>query len=367
MHQELKDLADPQYYVGAIDISEEPKANIERFLKQMLLIRRVEEKLGDKITDGTIKCPCHLAIGQEAVAVGVASQLRTTDRAFGTHRSHSHYLAMGGGTYELMAEVLGKATGCSHGMGGSMHLWADDKGFKGSVPIVAGTVSMGVGAALAAEMDFRRSQTPAKTPTGLKTGPLRDVGVAFFGDGAAEEGSVHESLNMASVMNLPMIFVVENNLFSSHLHIGLRQPSNRVARYAEAHKVRVEVVDGNDVIAVKQAAARLIDAARNGRGPGFLEAVTYRWRGHVGPREDLDVGLQRKDDLTAWKRRDPVRRLQESMMLMGEWSEAEITGINDAVCAEVEEAWIQAEKAPYPREAALWDYVFAPNSMEVRA
>src|SRR5690606_8272404 len=162
------------------------------------------------------------------------------------------------------------STGCSKGMGGSMHLYAKEHGFWGSVPIVGATISMAVGAGLAAQMD-----KPDRKDM--------DVGVAYFGDGAAEEGVLHESLNFAAKFKVPVIFVCENNLFSSHLHILLRQPKDKVARYAESHDVNVEVVDGNDIEAVSKAAKRLVDAARNGEGPGFLEAVTYRWRGHVGP------------------------------------------------------------------------------------
>jgi len=210
-------------------------------------------------------------------------------------------------------------------------------------------------------MDFKR-KTAHLGEAATSSPVLRDVGVAFFGDGAAEEGSLHESLNMARVMNLPMIFVCENNLFSSHLHIRLRQPSDRVARYADAHRVRVEVVDGNDVNEVQLAARRLIDAARKGEGPGFLEAVTYRWRGHVGAREDNDVGLQRKDDLKAWKGRDPIRRLNEALLTSDNWTAVQFAELHASVGEEIEEAWRRAEAAPYPETSALWDYVYAQKS-----
>ncbi|NBX02496.1 MAG: thiamine pyrophosphate-dependent dehydrogenase E1 component subunit alpha [Alphaproteobacteria bacterium] len=202
---ELGDLSNPLYYNEVLDIRGFQPDFLVNALQAMVRIRLAEEEIANMAISGLAKCPVHLAIGQEAVAVGVAANLRKTDRAFGNHRSHSHYLAMGGSERKLFAEVLGKYTGCSHGFGGSMHLFAQEVGFYGSVPIVAGTVPLAVGAAMAAKFDGKG-----------------DVALAFFGDGACEEGVVHECLNMSASMQLPMIFVVENNLFSSHLDINLR-------------------------------------------------------------------------------------------------------------------------------------------------
>jgi pyruvate dehydrogenase E1 component alpha subunit len=311
-------------------------------LRMMLLIRFAEERIGDGVTAGEIRTPCHLGIGQEAIAVGVSEHLRRSDRVFGAHRSHSHYLAMGGGLYELLAEILGRDTGCSRGMGGSMHLWGGEIGFLGSVPIVAGTVPLAVGAALAAKKDGRG-----------------DIAVAYFGDGAAEEGVVHESLNLAAAWRLPVLFVCENNLFSSHLHISLRQPGSRVARYADAHGISADTVDGNDVLAVSSATKACIEAMRNAEGPRFLEAVTYRWRGHVGPREDNDVGVNRGSDLVLWKARDPVRRLAGGLMQAGALDAGRFAEIEREVRQEVDEAWRRAGEAPYPPPSALLDRVYA--------
>jgi TPP-dependent pyruvate/acetoin dehydrogenase alpha subunit len=343
---ELDDLADPSKFTAKLDISGCDCALLKAQLRMMLVIRRVEEKIGDGVTAGTIVCPCHLGIGQEAIAVGISHHLRASDRVFGTHRSHSHFLALGGSVYSLLAEVLGKLDGCSRGMGGSMHLHAPKHGFMGSVPIVGGTVPLAVGAALAAKKDKRG-----------------DVAVAYFGDGAAEEGVLHESLNLASAFKLPVLFVCENNLFSSHLHISLRQPANRVARYGHAHRMRAESVDGNDVVAVSDVSNELVARMRQGEGPAFLEAVTYRWRGHVGPSEDNDVGVNRGVDLVRWKGRDPIRRLFEalkdnsSIMDDGEWEL-----MNDEVVNQVAEAWTRAEAAPFPADRALLDLVYAETA-----
>ncbi len=351
----LGELIDTTKFTGPIDIDGEQVAWLKDGLYRLVLIRACEEKIADMVVAGKIVCPAHLAIGQEAVAVGTARHLRPTDRSFGTHRSHSHYLALGGSVEQLFGEVLGKKTGCSRGFGGSMHLYARDKGFAGSVPIVGATISMAVGAALAASLD---AKTRAK-----KSGKLdMNVGVAYFGDGATEEGTFHESMNYAQNFRLPMLFVCENNLFSSHLHIDLRQPSNCVARYAQAHCVAHESVDGNDVVEVAKATARLLERARAGEGPGFLEAVTYRWRGHVGPREDIDVGVQRSsEDVALWKQRDPVRRLKESLIAVKAIKEGEFTAEVERIYASVNAAADKAEKDPYPELGDLLGLVYPPT------
>lgn len=334
-------LADPTQFNEQLNISGQDKGKLVEQLKMMMTIRFAEEKIADMVSAGKIKCPCHLGIGQEAVAVGVSAHLRSTDRVFGAHRSHSHYLALGGSVEELFAEVLGKMTGCSKGMGGSMHLYNGARGFMGSVPIVAATIPLSVGAALAAKMDGRGA-----------------VAVGYFGDGAAEEGVLHESLNLASSLNLPVLFVCENNLFASHLHIGLRQPSDSIARFAHAHHIDAEIVDGNDVIAVAEVAERMIGRARKGEGPSFLEAVTYRWRGHVGPSEDTDVGVKRNQDLAKWKGRDPVRRLAKAMERKGMLLPLELSVFQEEIKSLIDTAWDNAEQAQFPDQAALLDLVY---------
>jgi pyruvate dehydrogenase E1 component alpha subunit len=244
---DLGTLENPENFNSPLDIGGRDARNLVQLLQDMLRIRRVEQHLAAMRRDRHIGGPVHLGVGQEAVAVAVAASLRKADCVFGAHRSHSHLLAMGSSIHGLFAEVLGKETGLSKGMGGSMHLWDQPNGFYGSVPIVAGTVPLAVGAGLA-----------------CKLRGIDSIGVTYFGDGAAEEGVVHESLNLASVFKLPVLFVVENNLFSSHMHISLRQPHSSVARFARAHGIPAEVVDGNDVLATADAAARLVKRSREG-------------------------------------------------------------------------------------------------------
>jgi TPP-dependent pyruvate/acetoin dehydrogenase alpha subunit len=336
-------LADPKQLTGALDLKNRSTDWLVAKYRDMMTIRRAEEAVAELVKSGEAKAPCHLGIGQEAVAVGVSAHLNAGDKVYSGHRGHSHYLALHASLDRMMAEVLGKATGASGGMGGSMHLFAPELGFHGSVPIVGATIPIAVGAALACKMDGKGQ-----------------VAVAYFGDRACEEGVVHESLNLARVMDLPILFVCENNLYSSHLDIHLRQPSNSVARFAEAHRVDHRVVDGNDVVAVSAAASDLIDAARAGRGPGFIEAVTFRWLGHVGPNADIDVGVRRSsEELAAWKHRDPVRRLIDALTA-SRGVEAERFGEIDVEIKQAVEAAVTfARSSDYPPTSVLMDHVYA--------
>ena len=338
----LGHLADPARCWEPIDVAGQNPESLLVLLKTMLRIRKAERCLAEGRRDGQIGGPVHLGVGQEAVAVGVATQLRKTDRVFGAHRSHSHVISMDTSPRRLFAEVLGKQGGVSRGMGGSMHLWDQPNGFYGSVPIVAGTVPLAVGAALAAKMQGRG-----------------DVGVAYLGDGAVEEGVVHESLNLARMLDAPAIFVVENNLFASHMHISLRQPKAATARFAAANDMPYEIVDGNDVLAVRAAAARLIDRARAGKGPGFLEAVTYRWYGHVDWREDVDVGVNRSaEDLEGWRKRDPIARLVAGLDSQGWLGLDQLEALEAAVAQEIAQAWSDACDDVDPPTSALTSHVF---------
>ncbi len=342
MNERLGDLADPSKFQGPLDISGLETSDLIHQLRKMVVIRKSEEKIADKIIDGAIQCPCHLAIGQEAVATAVASCLRKTDRVFGAHRSHSHFLAINEDIDSLFAEVLGKYDGCSHGMGGSMHIIDAKNGFLGSVPIVGATIPIATGAGLAAKLD--------------KKG---DIAVSYFGDGACEEGSFHESLNFASAHNLPVLFVCENNLFSSHLHIDLRQPSNTVARFAQAHNIDHQVVDGNDVAALSKALQTAVKHIRETSRPFFLEAITYRWRGHVGPSEDTDVGVKRTHDLVEWKKRDPIARLFHSLKDANAFTDADFEILKKDTDQKIKAAWEKAELADFPKEQFLLDVVYS--------
>jgi pyruvate dehydrogenase E1 component alpha subunit len=260
---------------------------------------------------------------------------------FGNHRSHGHYLSLSDDVHSLFAETLGKATGTSKGMGGSMHVISKENGFHGSVPIVSATIPIAVGAGLTAKLNKQSS-----------------VSVSYFGDGATEEGLFHESLNLASFYHLPVLFVCENNLFSSHMHINERQPFDSVARYADPHKIESETIEGNDISEVFRVAEKAIKLIRGGQGPFFIEAVTYRWSGHVGPDENLDVGLYRKEDLNIWKQRDPIGRLEEGLLKSQKITSSEIELLNQKIEETIAVAWKRAMSDPYPEMSQLMNTVY---------
>ncbi|MDB4737525.1 thiamine pyrophosphate-dependent dehydrogenase E1 component subunit alpha [Verrucomicrobiales bacterium] len=341
---DLGDLADADNFHQPIDLNNTSPDLLREFINLMIKIRCAEEKIADAVTEGLVKCPCHLVIGQEAVPTGLAPHIQKGDKVFGAHRSHAHYLALGGDLYQLFAEIQGKDDGCSKGMGGSMHLIDKKNQLFGTVPIVGATIPIATGAGLAAKMSNKE-----------------EIAISFFGDGACEEGVLHESLNLASTLNLPVIFFCENNLFSSHLHISLRQPSNSVARYANAHHIPSIILDGNDAVAIYEATKEAVTHCRKGQGPIFIEAVTYRWRGHVGAREDTDVGVKRQDDLQKWRKRDPISRLQAGMVKGNLSDNKFIEAVWDHHKIETDLAWEKATQAQYPDNSELINRVYSLN------
>lgn len=309
--------------------------------RTMVRIRRFEERTAELVEAGEIKTPCHFCIGQEAVAAGVCAALDKGDTVWGAHRSHGHYLAQGGDLDALMAEIFGKKTGCSGGRGGSMHVCAPEVGVMGTVPIVAATIPLAVGAALAASLRNDRR-----------------VAVTFFGDGATEEGHFHESLNLAALRKLPVIFVCENNFYSSHLGLFERRTRDNIPASGEAHGVPAESLDGNDVCEVLARAQAAVERARDGGGPTLLECRTFRWRGHVGPSWDVDVGVQRKDELQEWLPKDPIARCADKLRSLGV-QQSELEAIDAGADREVRASIESARRAPYPAASEVGEHVYA--------
>ncbi len=342
----LKNLSNPKNFNHPVLIENISENALIEMLKSMIVIRKTEQQLALQRKNGLIGGPVHLGAGQEAIPVGISQSLNATDRVFGAHRSHSHLLALNPNLYKLFAEVLGKETGFSKGMGGSMHLFDQPSGFYGSVPIVAGTVSLAVGAAMAAKMQN-----------------TKDIGLAYIGDGAVEEGVVHESFNLAKIQNAPILFVIENNLFASHMHISLRQPSNIISRFAKANEIPYEIVDGNDACEIYHTAKKQIEDMRNGKGPRFLELVTYRHYGHVDWRDDIDVGVDRSlDDVQSWKKRDPITRLSTALINNNIWTKDDEDTFSDEIDKKILLAWTKAMNDPYPKQDSTLNYVFATNN-----
>jgi len=315
---------------------------LKSMLYKMLLIRKAEEKISDNIENGIIKCPCHLAIGQEAIPTAISELIQQNDKIFGAHRSHGHYLSLNLDTFSLFAEILGKVDGCSSGFGGSMHTIDIKNNFYGSVPIVGATIPIATGAALANKFDKNES-----------------IAVSYFGDGACEEGVLHESLNLASVMKLPIVYVCENNLFSSHLRIDLRQPDLFTSRFAKAHKIETLIIDGNNVLELYNSLDKLISNMRKDPKPLFIEAITYRWKGHVGHRDDIDVGVKRSVDLKYWKEKDPIKRLIDGLIQNDFISENQIKEIELEINNKIESDWIKATNSIFPDESLLIENVYS--------
>jgi pyruvate dehydrogenase E1 component alpha subunit len=299
--------------------------------RAMRRIRMVEQAIVDHYSEQEMRCPVHLSIGQEAVPVGVCATLRSTDQATTSHRCHAHYLAKGGDLRRMIAEIYGRAPGCCGGRGGSMHLFDPGVGMLLSLPIVASSVPIAVGAALAA----KRSGTD-------------DVGVAFLGDAATEEGVFHESMNLAACHKLPVLFIVENNLYSVYTPLSERQPPRPLTKLAEAHDMAADCGDGNDVASVYKITERAVARARAGEGPSFLVFDTYRWREHCGPNFDNDIGYRTNEEFLSWHDQCPIERarlgLRQSHLLSAE-REAQI---DRELAEEVADAIAFARAAPFP-------------------
>ena len=309
--------------------------------KTMLEIRVFEESLCEYIENGTIKTPCHLYIGQEAVATGVCSNLNDSDYIWGNHRSHGHYIAKGGSRQSLMDEIFCKVTGCSKGRGGSMHIIDKQKGILGTVPIVAGTIPLAVGAALKFKLDREDK-----------------VSVAFLGDGATEEGHVIESMNIAALYDLPVLFVIENNLYSSHMHMQERRVQQDLQELGKSLGISSVKINGNDVQEVVETSQSIIGNIRSGNGPSIIECMTYRWRGHVGASFDEDVGVKRKNELAEWLAEDPIKREYERLLGLG-IKKDELDNVALKVQSDSDQMIMNSLKSEFPSTSSLTDHVFS--------
>ncbi|MGD2179791.1 thiamine pyrophosphate-dependent dehydrogenase E1 component subunit alpha [Lusitaniella coriacea] len=309
----------------------------------MLRVRRVEEKIVELYPEQEMRCPVHLCIGQEAVVTGVCAALTPTDAVFSGHRAHGHYLASGGNLAAFWAEMYGKATGCCRGKGGSMHLIDLDAGFIASTPIVGSTIPIAVGAAFGATMQG-----------------LNKVVVIFLGEGATEEGVFHESLNFASLKQLPVVFVCENNFYSVYTPLSERQPKDReVYPLAQAQNIPSTQADGNDVETVYRLSQEAIERARKGGGPSFLEFITYRWREHCGPNYDNHIGYRTEAEFKEWQEKDPIENAQNQLLVEGILSEEELEEMERAIAREIEEAVTFAKNSPFPEPETLYEHVYA--------
>ena len=307
----------------------------DRFFRALYLIRRVEEEIARVYPTDRIKSPVHLAIGQEAVSVGVCAALRADDVVSGTYRSHALYLAKGGDLRRMLAELYGKATGCARGKGGSMHLIDPAAGVLGTSAVVGTTIPVAVGYAYASKVRGHGT-----------------VVASVFGDGAVEEGAFHESLNFAALRTLPVLFVCENNHYAIHAPQRTRQATLDLVGRVGSYGIAGERIESGDVREIHAGAAEAVAAIRGGGGPRFLECVTYRWKEHVGPRDDFEAGYRSRREAEPWFARDEVARVGARL------DPAARAAIEAAVEAEIREAFAFAEASPLPEAAELHTDVF---------
>ena len=292
----------------------------------MLRIRLTEESIAERYSEQKMRCPTHLSIGQEAVSVGVCTNLSQRDLVLSSHRAHAHYLAKGGSLKRMIAEIYGKITGCSKGMGGSMHLIDKSVGFMGSSAIVANTIPVAVGLGLS-----------------LKLKESNNLSCVFFGDAALEEGVFYESVNFAILHGLPLLFVCENNLYSVYSGLEVRQPKGRkIYEMVKALGIETDYGDGNNVSEVYHKVAIAKEKIFAGEGPQFLEFETYRWREHCGPNYDNDIGYRDEKEFLKWKKRDPIENILKKI------EKNKFLALKEKISKEIKEAFDFAEKSPFP-------------------
>ncbi len=316
------------------------KNELLNLYRRMLVIRRCEEQLARSHQRGLILGACHTYVGQEAIAVGVCAHLTETDTVFSTHRGHGHALAKGVTPTQLIAELYGRETGISHGRGGSMHLFAPEVGMMGTSGIVGPCILQAAGAGYSFML--------------LKN---QRVAVAFFGDGAVNNGAFHEGLNLAGIWKLPVLFVCENNQYATEVPFEYAAGNPTVAARAASYGMPGVQLDGNDVLAIHDAAAKAVKRARAGEGPTLLECRTYRTRPHAEGMGDF--GYRTREEVEEWKTRCPIVRLKQFLLKLSLAEEDELIAIESAIGSEIEKANRAAETAPWPNASDATSHVYA--------
>lgn len=318
----------------------------KKLLFQMKRIRLVEEEIARRYPEGKMRCPTHLSIGQEAVAAAVGLALTHKDMAVSGHRAHAHYLGKGGNLKAMIAEIYGKATGCSFGKGGSMHLIDESVGFMGSTAVVGGTVPIGVGLAY-----------------GMKVKKSDQVSCVFLGDAVVETGVFFESVNFAVLKKLPVLFVCENNLYSVYSPLSVRQPAGRsIKTLAVGLGISTSSGDGNDAAEVYSKVLDAISEIRGGGGPRLLEFSTYRWLEHCGPFYDNHIGYRSEHEFHEWQAREPISRFEGAMLASSAIIEKELELMNDNIALEVAEAFTFAEESLMPPADNAFNDLYSEHS-----
>ncbi len=308
----------------------------------MLRIRMVEERIADLYSEQEMRCPVHLSIGQEAVAVGVCEHLFDNDIVMSAHRAHAHYLAKGGNLKSMLAELYGKETGCAMGKGGSMHLVDLNSGFSAAVPIVGSTIPIAVGVAWAFKMK--------------NSGNIVTV---FLGDGATEQGVFFESLDFASLKNVPILFVCENNFYSVYSQLDVRQALDRkISVLAKSHGIKTFTGDGNNINHVSEIAKEAVEFIKVNNAPAFIELETFRWLEHCGPNDDNGLGYRKKGELDKWLKRDPISTYEGLIIEKKQLTEKGISEIKEMISNEIDEAFKFAKESPFPEPSILNQHIY---------
>ena len=310
--------------------------------KTMQTIRMVEHRIEAEYKYDEIKTPIHLSIGQEAISAGVCMYLEKDDSVIGTHRSHAQYIAKGGDINKMISELYLRKTGCSMGRGGSMHLIDPDAGVLGSTAIVGGSIPIGTGVALAAKLQNKNNVT-----------------AIFFGDGAVDEGTFHESLNFAAIKKLPAIYICENNSYAINSHEMVRHSSNKIYKWAEGYGIPAYQIDRNDVLKVADIAQKAISRARSGEGPSLIECITYRWKGHIGTVNDVGEGQRPQAEYDYWISKCPIKWFRDYLQGIGVLDDNMVQSIDDEINQIIKEAFEFAQNSPKPLPSDLLEFVYA--------
>lgn len=307
---------------------------------QVLEIREIEKKISKEYSSGLIRCPVHLSIGQEASAVGVISLLSKRDHLYSTHRSHAHYLAKGGNLKSMIAEIYGKFNGCVGGVGGSMHLQDTKVNFHGSIPIVGSSIGLAAGCAYHNKLN-RNSE----------------ITVVYVGDASLEEGIFYEICNFASLHNLKILFVCENNLYSVYTNLERRQVTSDFTKYAEAFNIKTLKTNGNDVLEINKKSKKIISYIKKNSRPFFLQLDTFRYYEHCGPNIDDNLNYRKKSLVEKWKKLDPV--IMAEKYILRNYGQSRLSSIQNKISSDLNKVFKSVINSKLPDYKEASKYVFA--------
>lgn len=310
--------------------------------KKMLMIRLVEEEIAKRYKKQLMRCPIHLSVGQEAAAVGFCLNLKVNDKIYSTHRCHAHYLAKGGNLQKMISEIHGKPEGCCGGRGGSMHLFDTKVGVVSSVPIVGSSIPLAAGSALSDKIDKNKK-----------------ISAVIFGDAAVEEGVFHETMNFASLYELPIVFVCENNSYSCYTHFDKRQPNRSLKRLAYAHNIKYISAKDHQLESIFRISKLSTDYVRKFSKPCMIEINTYRYLEHCGPNNDDQLNYRDTHEIKFWKQRDPVNYLYKHLLKLKVISKEENEKIINNYLSLIYKNFDKAENSKLPSKYQASKFVYA--------